>query len=112
MPFVPKDLKNLLSGLRRAGAEVAPGRAARIGAQLLRAVAHLEAHGILHRDVKLDNVLLDDVGDELNERVVRRLLSDCTVSAMQLPGHTAGCQIPARASIGLALINTRCAGRC
>jgi hypothetical protein len=70
MPFVPKDLKNLLSGLRRAGAEVTPARAARIGAQLLRAVAHLEAHDVVHRDVKLDNVLLDNAGDELNERVV------------------------------------------
>jgi hypothetical protein len=54
----------------RPDPQVAPGRAARIGAQLLRAVAHLEAHDVVHRDVKLDNVLLDGVGDELNERVV------------------------------------------
>jgi serine/threonine protein kinase len=33
-------------------------------------VAHLAAHGVVHRDVKLDNVLLDDAGDEANERVV------------------------------------------
>ena len=76
----------------RPDPQVAPGRAARIGAQLLRAVAHLEAHDVVHRDVKLDNVLLDGAGDELNERVVRQLLRDRT-AAVQPPGRTPRCQI-------------------
>lgn len=60
MPFYERDLKAALKSVRRAGATILPEeRASRIAIHLLRAIEHLKAHGILHRDVKLDNVLLD-----------------------------------------------------
>eukprot|EP01050_Picozoa_sp_SAG11_P010268 SAG11_NODE_1020_length_6158_cov_4.836772_2_plen_657_part_00 len=62
MPFMPKDLQNVLGACRRAGEEFDEARAARIGAQVGRALAHLEGCEIVHRDVKLDNVLIDAVG--------------------------------------------------
>ncbi|MBX3472690.1 MAG: serine/threonine protein kinase, partial [Planctomycetes bacterium] len=41
------------------GAPLEPRRAARIGAQVARGLAHAHARGVLHRDVKPANVLLD-----------------------------------------------------
>eukprot|EP01050_Picozoa_sp_SAG11_P012978 SAG11_NODE_1484_length_4826_cov_4.020309_2_plen_164_part_00 len=60
MPFVPKDLKNALHAARRGGGggceeeqRFEQARAARICAQLARALAHLELHEVVHRDVKV-----------------------------------------------------------
>eukprot|EP01051_Picozoa_sp_SAG22_P014053 SAG22_NODE_1653_length_3893_cov_22.756721_2_plen_320_part_00 len=64
MPFVPKDLKNVLKALRHAGDEMTDIRAARIAGHLLRALAHLKLHDVVHRDVKLDNILLSSPGTE------------------------------------------------
>eukprot|EP01051_Picozoa_sp_SAG22_P012537 SAG22_NODE_1313_length_4774_cov_31.746310_2_plen_464_part_00 len=70
MPFVPKDLLNLLGATRRAGQPLfGEARAAWLGGQVARALAHLEAHAIVHRDVKLDNILVDAVGSA-DERAV------------------------------------------
>jgi hypothetical protein len=63
MRCYPRDLKSALQSARRAGrARFEDARAARIGKHLLSAVAHLKAHGVLHRDIKLDNVLLERPG--------------------------------------------------
>jgi hypothetical protein len=69
MPFLPKDLKVLMKSVHRRGERFSDLRAARIVHQLLLAICHLKAHEIVHRDVKLDNVLLADVGTE-RERAV------------------------------------------
>ena len=65
MPFVPKDLRNVLRAFHRTadGAPFDEGRAARLCGHLSRALEHLERHGIVHRDVKLDNVLVNNVGE-------------------------------------------------
>jgi len=64
MPYFPKDLKRVVSSLRRQGQEFGERRALRIVHGLLLAVRHLKAHGIIHRDIKLDNVLLANVDSE------------------------------------------------
>ena len=46
----------------RAG-PLAPERAARIAGQIATALAHVHAHGVVHRDVKPDNVWLTAEGD-------------------------------------------------
>lgn len=43
---------------------LSPDAIAHIIRQLLAAVAHMHANGIVHRDVKLENILLDDEGAE------------------------------------------------
>eukprot|EP01051_Picozoa_sp_SAG22_P020270 SAG22_NODE_4033_length_1415_cov_1.531155_2_plen_196_part_01 len=64
MPFVPKDLKNVLKALRHAGDEMTDIRVARIAGHLMRALAHLKLHDVVHRDVKLDNILLASPGTD------------------------------------------------
>ena len=41
---------------------MAPDTAARYFADMLRGVAHCHRHGIVHRDVKLENAMLDAKG--------------------------------------------------
>jgi hypothetical protein len=77
MPFVPKDLLNLLGAARRAGQPIfGEARAARLGGQVAHALAHLEAHAIVHRDVKLDNILVDAAGSA-DERAVLTDFGHC-----------------------------------
>eukprot|EP01043_Picozoa_sp_COSAG02_P027128 COSAG02_NODE_1585_length_11820_cov_3.247078_4_plen_963_part_00 len=71
MPYYPEDLKRVLRIARRRGAQAFGAlRAARIVSQLLQAIRHLKSHGIVHRDVKLDNVLLARPGTETEAAVL------------------------------------------
>ena len=47
----------------RGGGALGEARARRLAAQLVAAVAHLHAHRVCHRDLKLENCVLDDDGD-------------------------------------------------
>ena len=64
MPYFPKDLKRVLKSTRKHGEVFQDARAVRVMYHLLLAVRHLKAHAIVHRDIKLDNVLLAKVGTE------------------------------------------------
>ena len=61
MPYFPKDLKRVLQSVQRREEPFGERRAVRIMYHLLLAIRHLKSHGIAHRDVKLDNVLLANV---------------------------------------------------
>jgi len=64
MPYFPKDLKRVLQSVQRREEPFGERRAVRIMYHLLLAIRHLKSHGIAHRDVKLDNVLLANVDTE------------------------------------------------
>ena len=60
----PRLRETLYSHIKHAlRGSVPPGDAWRWGAQLLQGVAHMHRHGYLHRDIKLENVLMDAGGN-------------------------------------------------
>jgi serine/threonine protein kinase len=64
MPFVDQDLKKALK-LALAEGQFGEARAVRVGKQLLGAIHHLKLHAVVHRDVKLDNILLANPGTDV-----------------------------------------------
>ena len=64
-----------------------PRPAARIGAELAAGLAHIHAHGIVHRDVKPANILLRGETVKLADFGVARILDDARVTEV---GTTVG----------------------
>ena len=69
MPYF-KDLKRVLASARRQGQQFGDRRSVRIVHQLLLAVQHLKTHGVVHRDLKPDNILIANDGTEGERAVV------------------------------------------
>ncbi len=62
-----------------AGGRIAPRRVAQIGAQVADALAYVHAAGVVHRDVKPGNVLLQEDGRaRLTDFGIARLVEDTT----------------------------------
>ncbi len=57
-----KSAATLLSGSSATGSTEYHRAVARVGLQVAEALAHAHGHGVLHRDVKPANVILDDQG--------------------------------------------------
>eukprot|EP01043_Picozoa_sp_COSAG02_P057691 COSAG02_NODE_7048_length_3211_cov_6.545951_1_plen_921_part_01 len=71
MPYYPDDLKRVFRKARREGSRLFGAlRAVRIVSHLLQAIRHLKSHGIVHRDVKLDNVLVASPGTAMEAAVL------------------------------------------
>src|SRR5207249_6856396 len=69
MPYVPGDtLRQLLRREHRLSA----GRTTRIGCEVLDALAHAHEHGIAHRDIKPDNIVLSPQGAVLVDLGIAR----------------------------------------
>jgi len=72
--FLAMDLVSGRSLGEIAKEGVAPARAFAIMRQVLEALAHAHGEGVVHRDLKPDNVMLVDAGDSAEERDIVKLL--------------------------------------
>ncbi|MFG3504892.1 protein kinase [Streptomyces sp. NPDC047821] len=79
-PYLVMELvKGTTLRRRIAAAPLAPAEACRIGAALASALAHVHEAGVVHRDVKPANILLDEAGaPHLADFGISRLLGTAT----------------------------------
>ncbi|MEU0276260.1 serine/threonine-protein kinase [Streptomyces sp. NPDC006307] len=88
-PYLVMELVRGTTLRRRiAAAPLAPAEACRIGAALASALAHVHEAGVVHRDVKPANILLDEAGGpHLTDFGISRLLG---TTAQTVPGALVG----------------------
>lgn len=65
MEFFPETLRGVLDRLAESSMRMKTGRMTSLMGQLARALGHLEKLGLIHRDMKPDNVLVDVQTDRL-----------------------------------------------
>src|SRR5256885_6871465 len=87
MPYVPGDtLRQLLRRERRLSA----GRTARIGCEVLDALAHAHEHGIAHRDTKRDSSVLSPQGAVLVDLGIARAIAHSGEGRVTRSGFVVG----------------------
>jgi serine/threonine protein kinase len=87
MPFIPgPNLRQHLDQVRRAS--VSDTR--RIGRDLLGALSYAHAHGIVHRDVKPDNVILSPEGPVLVDFGIAKAIEQAGNQRLTRSGFTVG----------------------
>ncbi|WP_437081110.1 serine/threonine-protein kinase [Streptomyces sp. enrichment culture] len=89
--LVMQLIKGPTLGRRIAVAPMRPAEVCRIGSALASALAHVHAAGVIHRDVKPSNILLDETGaPHLTDFGISRLLDSTThTSTGELVGTAA-----------------------
>src|SRR3989442_13435610 len=87
MPYVPGEtLRALLQRERR----LPVAGAARLGCELLGALAHAHEHGIAHRDIKPDNIVLSPVGAVLVDLGIARAIAHSGEDRVTRSGFVVG----------------------
>src|SRR6266567_5870645 len=87
MPYVPGDtLRQALHRERRLPID----RAARIACQVLDALDHAHAHGIAHRDIKPDNIVLSPEGAVLVDLGIARAIASSGPDRVTRSGFVVG----------------------
>eukprot|EP00918_Siedleckia_nematoides_P063747 GHVU01138700.1.p1 GENE.GHVU01138700.1~~GHVU01138700.1.p1 ORF type:complete len:430 (+),score=56.49 GHVU01138700.1:457-1746(+) len=91
MEYCPSTLEAYLGSPDRLNAPVAVDRCVTIARDLLRALDHCHAHGIIHRDVKAENVFIDAHGEvKLGDFGLACLEEDCLVATPPLVKSSEG----------------------
>jgi serine/threonine-protein kinase len=95
-PYIVMELlegEDLRSRLKRTG-PLTPAELAPIVTQVCKALARAHQIGIVHRDIKPDNVFLMNMGDELFVKVldfgIAKLADDDTAGGFTMTGNTLG----------------------
>ena len=87
MPYVPGDT---LRQLLRREHRLSTGRTTRIGCEVLDALAHAHEHGIAHRDIKPDNIVLSPQGAVLVDLGIARAIAHSGEDRVTRSGFVVG----------------------